>query len=124
MNCECTPLQASFLEELRASLRAFKTISSEETRLSSEEQVVIDYVYKFINTDSTMVDHLHEHLKQLYETEKLISSPNLLDNAKQLAIEALSLNKATLLNTRRYSSFILQRRESVFKTSLLSRQPL
>ena len=82
--CEkCTPLQASFLKDLRKRLKACKTLGSAVESLV--EDAVREYVQKFIKAGSTSVDHLHEHLQPLYNTEYLISNPKILDMAKALA---------------------------------------
>ena len=75
--------------------------------MHSEEQAVLDYVQKYIKAGSTSIDHLHAHLEQLYETEELISDPGLIDEAKQLSYEVLSLKKSTLLNIERPSTTTL-----------------
>ena len=111
--CECTPLQRTFLEELRDQLKAISTFSSEEVRYSSTKEVVRDYVEKYIKAGSTSIDHLHKHLEQLYEIEELISDQGLLDEAKQVSYEAFSLKKSTLLNIGRSSSTMLFREEKL-----------
>ena len=69
------------------------------------EEAIHEYVQKFIYAGSAnSVDHLHEHLEQLHEIEKLISDHDL-DKAKQLSLEASSRRKSTsLFNIGRYSS--------------------
>ena len=100
---KCTPLQTSFLEDLRKQLEVFKTIGSPGD--SFVEEAIREYVRKFIYAGSTdSLEHLHEHIEQLYETEKLISNPDLLDKAKELSLEASSLKKSTLLKIGRFSS--------------------
>ena len=113
--CECTKLQTTFLEQLRNQLKAIRAISSENIRLQTEEQFVLDYVEKYIKAGSTSIDHLHEHLEQLYEIEELISDQGLLDKAKQVSYEAFSLKKSTLLNIGRSSSTMLFREEKLAK---------
>ena len=69
-------------------------------------EVAVDkYVHKFIQAGSTdSVDHLHEHLQQLHETEKLISDPDLLDKAKTVSCKASSLRvSSAVLNIGRSS---------------------
>ena len=111
--CECTPLQTSFLEILRSQLKAIRTFGTENIRLQSEEKFVLDYVEKYIKAGSTSIDHLHEHLEQLYEIEELISDQGLLDKAKQVSYEAFSLKKSTLLNIGRSSSTMLFREKKL-----------
>ena len=83
--CKCTPLQTSFLDELRNQLNTIKTFSRKEIRLEPAKDVVSKYVKKFIQAGSTPLEHLHEHLQQLHKRELLISDPEVLDMAKTLA---------------------------------------
>ena len=79
--CKCTPLQASFLEDLRKQLKVFKNSPGLE---SFVKDAVCKYVEKFFSAKSTSVEHLHEHLQQLYKGEFLISDPKILEMAKKI----------------------------------------
>ena len=83
--CECTPLQTSFLEELRIQLNTIKSFSRKENRLEPAKDVVSEYVKKFIQDGSTSVDHLHTHLQKLYKKEFLITDLTILEMAETLA---------------------------------------
>ena len=81
--CKCTPLQASFLEDLRKQLKVFKNLPDSD---SFVKDAVCKYVEKFISAKSTSVEHLHEHLQQLYKREFLISDHDILDMAKEITV--------------------------------------
>ena len=78
--CACTPLQLSFLEDLKKELTVFKSFPDSN---SFVEDAVRKYVDKFISAKSTSVDHLHEHLQKFYE-EFLITDPEILEMAKKI----------------------------------------
>ena len=77
----CTPLQLSFLEDLKKQLTVFKSLPDSN---SFVEDAVRKYVDKFISAKSTSVDHLHEHLQQLYKKEFLITDPKILKMAEKI----------------------------------------
>ena len=106
VECEkCTPLQTSFLEDLRKQLEVFKGLGCVGEPLV--EDAVDKYIHKFIQAGSTdSVDHLHEHLEQLFKREKLISD-NDLHKAKHLSFDVSSLKRSSFTDVVESSSTTL-----------------